>query len=82
MLRIHSNSCLISIPDKLTEVAVYATDHYKDADGQRFDSPPPHDKFYHYGDFYIETPFTRYIFRDVYSAYAYPAIINKIIKEF
>ena len=81
MLRFQSTSYLISVPDKLTEVCIYATDHFKDENGQRFDAPPPHDRFSIYGDIYIETPFTRYIFRDVKSAYSYPAKINKIINE-
>lgn len=81
MLRIQSNDYFISIPDKLTEVTIYATTHYKDENGQRLDMPPSHDRFYLYGDIFVETPFTRYIFRDVKSAYSYPAKINKIIGE-
>ncbi len=81
MLRIQSNDYLISIPDKLTEVAIYVTTHFKDENGQRLDTPPSHDRFYLYGDIVIETPFTRYVFRDVKSAYSYPAKINKIIDE-
>ena len=81
MLRIYSNLYLLSIPDKLTEVVIYATDHFKDENGQIFDTPPVHDKFYHYGNLLVETPFTRYIFKDVYSAYAYPAKINRMINE-
>ena len=79
MLRIQSNDYLISIPDKLTEVTIYTTTHYKDENGQRLDIPPSHDRFYLCGDIFIETPFTRYVFRDVKSAYSYPAKINKII---
>lgn len=79
MLRIQSNDYLISIPDKLTEVCVYASTHFKDENGHRIDTPPPHDRFCLYGDIFIETPFARYIFRDVKSAYSYPAKINKII---
>ena len=81
MLWIYSNSYSLSIPDKLTEVAIYATDHFKDESGQIFDTPPAHERFYHYGNLFVETPFTRYIFRDVYSAYAFPAKINRIINE-
>lgn len=81
MLRIQSNDYLISIPDKLTEVAIYVTTYFKDENGKRLDTPPSHDRFYLYGDIFIETPFTRYVFRKVKSAYSYPAKINKIIDE-
>ena len=81
MLWIYSNSYSLSIPEKLTEVVIYATNHFKDESGQIFDTPPAHERFYHYGNLIIETPFSRYIFKDVYSAYAFPAKINRVINK-
>ena len=81
MLFIHSNAYYISIPNKIEEVAVHAKDHYKDENGAILEIPPSDDRLYHYGDLYIETPFSKYIFRGVDSAYSYPAKIYRLINE-
>lgn len=78
MIHIFSYFNFISIPIHTTEVAIYTVDYYIDKEGNIFDNFP-HGDVYEYGDLIIETPFKKYIYRRVYSAYQYCAdIIRKI----
>lgn len=79
MIQISTLFEMVHIPTE-SEFSIYATDCYVDKEGNVFDKAP-HTAVYEYGDLYIETVSTQYIFRRVYSAYDYCAKILELLRK-
>lgn len=79
MIQISTLFEMVHIPTE-SEFSIYATDYYVDKEGNVFDKAP-HTDVYEYGDLYIETVSTQYIFRRVYSAYDYCAKILELLRK-
>jgi hypothetical protein len=79
MIQISTLFELIHIPTE-AEFCIYTKDYYIDRAGNIFEKAPSTD-VYEYGDLYIETVSTRYIFRRVYAAYDYCARILDLLRK-
>lgn len=79
MIQISTLFELIHIPTE-AEFSIYTKDYFLDTDGNTY-YEMPHDDVYEYGDLYIETTSTQYIFRRVYSAYDYCSKILDMLRK-
>lgn len=79
MIQISTLFELIQIPTE-SEFSIYTKDYYVDQDGNTFDKAPS-GEVYAYGDLYIETVSTQYVFRRVYAAYDYCATLLEMLRE-
>lgn len=79
MIQISTLFELIHIPTE-AEFCIYTKDYYIDRAGNIFEKAPSTD-VYEYGDLYIDTSATQYVFRRVYSAYDYCAQILELLRK-
>ena len=79
MLQISTLFALIHIPTEAA-FAIYTKDYFVDKAGNTYEKMPSTD-VYEYGDLYIETPTTQYIFRRVYAAYDFCAKLLALLRN-